>query len=865
MKSKVCVVTIVVAAFVVAAFMTSRAPSAAKPITLAASKQAPVKDVERSPQLTSYRVFEDEATSGALPYRGASYAAKVDAQGLTFEAGGHRMSLGATRIEQGGASAALSGSTPSRESWAKAVVAKADGVTEEFIFENRRVEHLVRVQRPLGEGSLTARIAVKTTLTGPVETVRRGDESWKDLALEDGGLRFTTSDGSPGLIYHGAVAVDAAGRKQLLDARWENGEIALEVPALFMKDAAYPVLIDPWLELDFSGSSGGVSLTGTVSESPAITLFNGSPAVAWSDASADNFEIYFRYWNGTRWTALGTSDTGTGVSATPGTSTNPAIGNFNPTNTTLTHPFIAWEDDSSGTTNIYAKFWTGTTWSALAGSATSTGISKTLGTAARNPQAAGLLGLVQNDPLGSDPSRVELLPCVVYEIPGTGLFCQFFYPGDNRDQAPPAGWYDHPSGGVITFDASAAHPSTTTIFNQRLAVAFEATNGGTQFDVFVLEGDTSGLLSVTTGIPVPTSVPGPAVPWAPIGNGTGNVCAGLPSALSIQPALAVDGNGDYWVAWQESVGAEREIYVRTSPGGGAWTGVGGSSTGAGISGTNLPAGLTTSSFPAIAVNTQVFPVRPAVAWEDDFSGNTEVYLRRLNAAGTAWDQVADEGSASLVAPEVTGNNGGISRTPSFSLRPKVAQSADGGISVAWRDGAAGTFDLFVRRYYDNSPTNLTQQAVNGLVLSPLSIGGTSGTTTVQFSSVLVAESSTLPINLRLQLEIRPNTAVFTEQITHESAEVASGGTATVLFTGLPNVNYHWRARSIDSAGRSSPWVPFGNNLDGVIDFRINSGAAGAGGTNNATGGTDKKDKCGLTGLEVFAALALVGALRRRKA
>ena len=143
------------------------------------------------------------------------------------------------------------------------------------------------------------------------------------------------------------------------------------------------------------------------------------------------------------------------------------------------------------------------------------------------------------------------------------------------------------------------------------------------------------------------------------------------------------------------------------------------------------------------------------------------------------------------------------------------------------------------------------------------MGTTSSSTSIQFSAVLVAESSAIS-PLHLQVEVRPNGTPFTSQLTHESLEVTTGQTATVEFTGLPNTNYHWRARSIDAAGRTSPWISFGNNADGIIDLRIDSAAVGAGGSNQVFNNVeqDKKDKCGLTGLEVFAVLGLLAAARR---
>jgi hypothetical protein len=498
-----------------------------------------------------------------------------------------------------------------------------------------------------------------------------------------------------------------------------------------------------------------------------------------------------------------------------------------------------------------------------------------IGVPCRNPQAVGVEGLVDNlqivttpPTLNQQPDRQETFPCIVWEVEGVGIQSRFFYPGDNRNPGAPARWYSHPAGGLLSFNASAARPSVALTSGNQLAVVWEESTG-TEFDIRAARHSVSGLYSIdmTGGTPSPTVLVAGAPAgssWAPIGSGNVRADSGAAAgALSIQPSLVVDGFDDLWVAWQETVGTEREIYVARSAGFGAWTSVAGSASAGGISSTSVLGATTTSSFPSIGVDPVAATVQPVVAWEDDAGGNHEIYVRRLNAGGTAWEQIADEGSALLVAPEVTGNSGGISRTPSFSLRPKVVVAPGGTVSVAWRDGAAGQFDLFLRRYHDNSPSDLQQDSVSGLVLTPLFTGGTSSTTTVQFSAVIIAESTALA-PLRLQLEVRPTGSVFTGQPTHESTEIVSGARATILFTGLPNVNYHWRARSLDAVGRGSPWVPFGGNADGAIDLRINSDAAGAGGVNQFAPPTESKDKCGLTGLESLAFVALAALLRRRR-
>jgi hypothetical protein len=567
-----------------------------------------------------------------------------------------------------------------------------------------------------------------------------------------------------------------------------------------------------------------------------------------------------------------------GVSQTEGKSSNPTIGFFNifidPK--MFGHPYLAWEDDTSGTINIYAKFWDGTAWIERAGSATGSGVSLIIGPPCRHPQALGVDGFIANTGIGA-AARTEILACIVYEVEGLGLQCRYFYPGDDRADSPPPEWYTHPAGAVVGGAAanfSATRPAAKVDFLNRVVVAWEQATGP-DYDIFVTRpGETTyRRLSVAAVTFTPQTVdllnaPGASAAWGPVGTPS-NITGGLPDALSIQPALAIDGANVVWVAWQETVGLEREIYVRNSSVA-AWTGVAGSSTAGGVSATTLAGALTTSSFPSIDIDSLG---RAVVAWEEDVSGIHQIYVRRVNSVLTSWEQIGDEGSALMdptrVPPDTTGQPGGVSRTPSFSLRPKVATSSDGSITVIWRDGSGSTFDLFLRRFHFNHaiPSSLLQQAVSSTgTLTPISQGGATSSNLIQFSATLEAESASAPTFVRMQLEVRPSDSLFTGMPTHESLEVPATtaappaslqGVATILFSGLVNTSYHWRVRTIDASGRGSPWRSFGNNADGAADFTISSSAVGA-----STGGT--KSRCGLLGVELIAALAAVALLRRRR-
>ncbi|NUN47973.1 MAG: hypothetical protein HUU15_03985 [Candidatus Brocadiae bacterium] len=114
--------------------------------------------------------------------------------------------------------------------------------------------------------------------------------------------------------------------------------------------------------------------------------------------------------------------------------------------------------------------------------------------------------------------------------------------------------------------------------------------------------------------------------------------------------------------------------------------------------------------------------------------------------------------------------------------------------------------------------------------------------------------------LRLQVEVQVIGLPFTSAPSFESALVAPG-TLTQIHQNLPKGFYHWRARTISSTGAISPWVSFGANSDGEMDFGLES--TGQYDDDDKGGFRQKvKKKCGLIGLEVFGLFLLAGLAGR---
>ena len=136
-----------------------------------------------------------------------------------------------------------------------------------------------------------------------------------------------------------------------------------------------------WASLGGSKTGDGLSKVPFPGDanSPALALqASGYPAVAWDDdrgTSASN--VYYRAYDGvSAWGALGSSGSGTGISANQsndGTFASLAMGADG-------YPVVAWQQvTDSGTAQIFMRRWDGSSWASLGVSATS-GVSAAAGT-----------------------------------------------------------------------------------------------------------------------------------------------------------------------------------------------------------------------------------------------------------------------------------------------------------------------------------------------------------------------------------------------------------------------------------------------------------------------------------------------------
>jgi hypothetical protein len=850
--------------------------------------------------LSSYRVRES-SIDGGMEFKGAGYNATVSEHGFKFGSKDFTLDLGSPKVRHGSVELELAKAKFANPAHGVGEIDRG-GVIEKYVFENGRAEQFFTFPSAIGSGELEVRVPVRSDLTGPVVAHAPMEEGFGELQFKRGGLAFTDGSGATKLAYHSAIAMDAAGQQQILAPRFENNEIVLAVPASFMRRATYPVVIDPWFDLASSGTGGGLTKNGSVSDRPAMIMTGGGlPYIAWSDTSSataanpDNSDIYVTVWTGFKFVAFLNSLAPGGISNNPGRSTNPSIC----FSALKGYPMVAWQDDSNGFTQIYCRFAdpTSLTWVEFDGSGTGGGISGLVGPS-QHPTIASLVAVIPGT-LTTPAKEVEV-PVVAWEdsTDFSSIFCLAFYPGQPSTPPVPAGWYCLPPGGLNTgnrnfFDIN--HPSFNTFAGAseypvmsidgsgNPVIAWQETQDG-NYEIYLRTYtlNNGGRFLVRNGAGAGTFDVFPAGNWTGIGGSDAAGGISNTPGLSQYPSMDFDfvgGNG-ISVAWQETLpaappGTTSQIYVRRSLNGGTWNELAGSASGLGVS-----QSVKNATAPTIAAGGNYL----AVAWSDDASGNPEIYVRRfsLSPVGTQWEQVGFQGSAfPLLGTDIIAPSDGVSKTATLSLVPRIAMDVFGNPTVAWMDGANATFDILLKQFAPNAPgvingSNFTitlRQTSDDPTLGPgtdIPVAGLTTSTTAFLSSRVFTETLTpAGTAVRIEVEVQPFTAAFTGTPTASALIVAPDSPSTTLsniavvpFSGLPNFNYHWQARTVDQIGRHSPWFEFQSS--GNISFRIGSTGGGGGGPppppppppNN----TSSKGSCGLTGLEGFVLLLF---LRRR--
>ena len=179
-------------------------------------------------------VHFDEPGDGALWAKGSTYKARFDALGATYipffgsdAPRNYPVSFNLVSAHVGEQEIVyLEEVEPSRDGLV--VTYDRGGVTELYELSPLMMEQMFLFDELPAAGDLTVRIAIDT-----------------ELAMEEkpDGFRFSGNRGYVG--YSRALVTDAAGRVAPVPTVWAAGAIKITVPELFLREAVFPVIIDP--------------------------------------------------------------------------------------------------------------------------------------------------------------------------------------------------------------------------------------------------------------------------------------------------------------------------------------------------------------------------------------------------------------------------------------------------------------------------------------------------------------------------------------------------------------------------------------------------------------------------------------------
>jgi hypothetical protein len=189
--------------------------------------------------------------------------------------------------------------------------------------------------------------------------------------------------------------------------------------------------------------------------------------------------------------------------------------------------------------------------------------------------------------------------------------------------------------------------------------------------------------------------------WSPLGGGPLSANEGNTDAE--KPSLALDASGDPVVAWHEDDGTTRNIHVHQ------WDGSVWNPVGSGLLSAN--GGNTNAFSPSLKLDDHD---RPVVAWHEDDGTVYNVHVQRWD--GSAWSPVG----GGLLSRNGAGTDAGS---------PSLALDGSGNPVVAWHEHDGTTYNIYVQRW-------------DGSAWIPLgsALSATSGITAALRASLALAES-----------------------------------------------------------------------------------------------------------------------------
>jgi len=522
---------------------------------------------------------------------------------------------------------------------------------------------------------------------------------------------------------------------------WDNDQIYM---------LRWDEISETWVEIGTSSASGGgISNNDSHSSYSSMAISSdGIPYVAWQDGYDE--EIYIRRWDPVcaTWVEVGVgSATGGGISNTSSDSLEPSLA-ISPDGT----PYITWQDEYQN--GIYVKRFDSESsiWEEVGvGSASGYGIS--------NNENTSNTPFIAISPDG--------IPYIAWSDISDGNYEIYLRRWDSVTSTWIELGLNSATGGGIS-----NNPTDST--NPTIAISLEGTIYVAWEDYEVMEPLGYNEIYVrkwneTTGT------------WDEVGvdsasrGGISNT-----STISTSPTISFTKELTPLIAWRE----DSNIFARRwDVDVGEWLEAGtGSVLNGGISDTSYRA-----NYPVLATSPDGIPY---IAWEDNYGGYPDIYVRRGVQLKGYWEEVGP-GSA-------TGD--GISMTEDDSRDPSMALGPDGSPYVVWEDDAGAEEDEIYLLYWDKLNNTWIEVGANSA-----SGGGISDDDLYSYDPS-VAVSQTGEIFVAWTAYYSTGSEIFVKRWDEMTSSWVEAGTGAATGGGISNNATHSQYPSIAVSSDGIPYV-----------------------------------------------------------